>query len=86
MVTPIKSGKTYLKLIIRIKIEVDGEANYKDIVVFDKDIEVKANASLEVKSWLAEYWQWLMTTIIIPLVIFFYKKRNKKEEKDEITD
>jgi hypothetical protein len=82
VISPLKSGKTYLKLIIKIKIEADGEINYKDIVVFDKNIEVKANVSLGVKSWFSEYWQWLMTTIIIPLVVFFYKKRKKdKEEK-----
>lgn len=80
IVTPQKSGKTYLKLVIKIKIEADGEVSYKDIVVFDKDIEVKANASLEVKGWLSQYWQWLMTTIIIPIVVFFYKKREKRKQ------
>jgi RNAse (barnase) inhibitor barstar len=83
MVTPLKSGKTYLKLIIKIKIDVDGETTYKDIVVFDKDIEVKANLKHGVKSWLSEYWQWLMTTIIIPVVVFFYKKREKKKEEQK---
>jgi hypothetical protein len=83
MVTPLKSGKTYLKLIIKIKIDVDGETTYKDIVVFDKDIEVKANLKHGVKSWISEYWQWLMTTIIIPVVVFFYKKREKKKEEQK---
>lgn len=84
VVKPIESGTNYLKMIITIKVEADGEESYKDIVVFDKNIKVKTNVSLGVKSWISEYWQWLMTTIIIPLVIFFYKKRNKdKEEKKE---
>lgn len=78
LVTPLKSGKTYLKLIIKIKIEADGEVSYKDIVVFDKNVEVKANLSHGVKSWISQYWQWLMTTIIIPVVVFFYKRREKK--------
>lgn len=80
IVTPLKSGKTYLKLIIKIKIEADGETSYKDIVVFDKDIEVKTNLKHGVKGWVSQYWEWLMSTIIIPLVIFFYKRREKKKE------
>ena len=71
IVTPQKSGKTYLKLVIKIKVKADGETYIKDIVVFDKNIKVKANASLEVKSWFSQYWQWLMTTIIIPVFLFY---------------
>jgi hypothetical protein len=83
VVNPLKSGKTYLKLLIKIKIEVDGETSYKDIVVFDKNIEVKANIQHGVKNWFSEYWQWLMTTIIIPVVVFFYKKREKKKQEEK---
>jgi hypothetical protein len=84
IITPNKSGKTYLKLIIKIKIQSDGETSYKDIVVFDKDVEVKTNVKYEVKGWFEKYWQWLMTTIIIPIVIYFYKKReNRKKENNQ---
>jgi len=81
VVVPLKSGTSYLKMIIKIKVVSGEETYYKDIVVFDKNIKVKANVSLGVESWLSKYWQWLMTTIIIPLVIFFYKKRKEKKEK-----
>jgi len=78
IVRPLESGTNYLKMIITIKIGSEDEASYKDIVVFDKNIKVKSNVSLGFKSWFSEYWQWLMTTIIIPLVILFYKKRKKE--------
>lgn len=81
VVVPLKSGTSYLKMIIKIKVVSGEETYYKDIVVFDKNIQVKANVSLGVKSWISQYWQWLMTTIIIPLAIFFYKKRKEKKEK-----
>lgn len=80
IVSPQKSGKTFLKLIIKIKIENNGELNYKDIVVFDKNIEVKSNFSHGVKSWISQYWQWLLSTIIIPIIIFFYKRREKNKQ------
>jgi hypothetical protein len=66
-------------MIIKIKVVSGEETHYKDIIVFDKNIQVKSNLSLGVKSWISQYWQWLMTTIIIPLFIFFYKKMSKKE-------
>ena len=74
-VTPLKSGKGYLKLIIKIK------SADKDIVVFDKAIEVKSNIGYSIKEFISNYWQWLMTTIIIPLIVFFYKKKKKKKKK-----
>lgn len=82
VVSPLESGTNYLKMIITIKVDTEDETSYKDIVVFDKNIKVKANVALGVKSWISEYWQWLMTTIIIPVVVFFYKKKNKKDEKE----
>lgn len=77
-VTPQKSGKGYLKLIIKIK------SIEKDIVVFDKSIEVKSNYTYSTQNFISSYWQWIMTTIIIPLIIFFYKKRKKKKVKKSL--
>jgi hypothetical protein len=81
IVSPLESGKHYLKLIIKIKIEIEGESSYKDIVVFDKNIEVKSNLKYGIKSWFSSYWQWLLSSIIIPLVIFLYKKRKDKKKE-----
>jgi len=81
VVSPLESGKHYLKLIIKIKIEIEGESSYKDIVVFDKNIEVKSNLKYGIKSWFSSYWQWLLSSIIIPLVIFLYKKRKDKKKE-----
>lgn len=78
VVVPLKSGNSYLKMIVKVKIRNGGQVSYKDIVVFDKNIKVKTNVSAGVQGWLSQYWQWLLTTIIIPLAIFFYKKRKKE--------
>jgi len=77
VVTPKKSGDSPLKLIIRVK-----DLN-KDIVVFNKNIKIKKNVTVAVEGFFQKYWQWFMTTIIIPIFIYFWnlkkKKRNKKE-------
>lgn len=70
-VTPKKSGESPLKLVIKIK-----ELN-KDIVVFNKTIGIKSNVGQGVESFFSKYWQWLMTTIIIPIFIYFWNKKKK---------
>lgn len=70
-VTPKKSGQSPLKLVIKIK-----ELN-KDIVVFNKTIGIKSNVGQGVESFFSKYWQWLMTTIIIPIFIYFWNKKKK---------
>lgn len=74
-VMPLKSGKGYLKLIVKVK------STDKDIVVFDRAIQVKSNIGYSINTFIGNYWQWIMTTIIIPLIVFFYKRRKKKKKK-----
>jgi hypothetical protein len=75
IVTPKKSGDTPLKLVIKLK-----ELN-KDIIVFNKTIKVKSNVPVVFESFFEKYWQWIMTTIIIPIFIFFWN-RNKKRASE----
>jgi hypothetical protein len=75
VVTPKKSGYSPLKLVIKVK-----ELN-KDIVVFNKDIQVQKNVTVAVEGFFDKYWQWLMTTIIIPIFIYFWNKKKKKQKK-----
>jgi hypothetical protein len=75
-ISPLKSGKGYLKLIIKVRI--DGSDVQKDIVVFDKHIDVVPDRIWSFKSWLSKYWQWLLSTIIIPFGIWLYKRKKKE--------
>lgn len=78
VVNPLKGGNNHLKMIITVVINDNGSS--KDIVVFDKSIEVKSNIKFSVKSWFGSYWQWLITTIIIPITIWLYRRKKKKAE------
>lgn len=75
IVYPLVSGDKHLKLLI--KITIDESDSYKDIVVFDKKIEVKSNMSHGLSAWFSNYWQWLISTLLIPIAIFIYSKREK---------
>ena len=50
-------------------------------MIDDKNVEIKSNIFFDIKNWISNYWQWLITTIIIPFVIWFYKKKNEEKKK-----
>jgi hypothetical protein len=77
--TPLRGGDNFLKLIVKVRISNENGEFYKDITVFDKSIKVKSNVVFSIKTWISTYWQWLISTIFIPLIVWFYK-RNKKEK------
>jgi len=79
LVSPNKSGLGYLKLVVKVRVESESGVSQRDIVVFDKSIEVISNTKWSFKVWLKSYWQWLISTIIIPITIWFYKKRKDKK-------
>ena len=78
IVTPKKSGDSPLKLIIRVK-----DLN-KDIVVFNKNIKIEKNVTVAVEGFFQKYWQWFITTIIIPIFIYFWNRKKKKQNKKEL--
>jgi len=73
-VRPLKSGTHYIKMIISI--------SEKDIVVYEKNIEVESDFSWSFSTWFIKWWQVIMTTIItpilIPLIIWLWKKRKSE--------
>jgi len=72
-VTPLKSGN--LKLNIIISIIKSGD---KKQVVYFKDIRVRSNPSADFFDFIKKYWQWMMTTLVIPLVVWWWRSRKKK--------
>ena len=74
-IVPKKRGDSPLKLVIKTKgIE-------KDIVVFNKIIKIKSNVPVAVEGFFEKYWQWIMTTIIIPIFVYFWNRKKKRKTK-----
>jgi hypothetical protein len=71
---PKKSGKSPIKLIIKIK------SINKDIVVFNKNVIVKTAPKVVISGFVEKYCQWIFTTIIIPLVIWYWNRKKKKDD------
>jgi hypothetical protein len=80
-IVPLKGGQNFLKLVVKVRIINENGEFFKDITVFDKNIEVKSNVVFSVKTWISNYWQWLITTIIIPFLVWFYKKKSEEKKK-----
>lgn len=78
-IMPLKSGKNYLKLLIRVKSKVDD--SYKDITIFDKKILVKPNIKYTLSNWISDYWQWISSSILIPAFTWWWANRRKKKKK-----
>jgi|GEM_PF-3495588 len=76
-VTPKSAGKQRLTITISVHLTYpDGHVEAKTVRTMTRDVTVSANVSGSVKGFFASYWQWLTTTLIIPIVIFFYRKRS----------
>ena len=78
-VMPLKSGEHDLKLIIKVRITSEEGSFFKDIVVFEKKVPIKSNPSYSFFKIAEKYWQWSLSTLIIPFFIWLYNRKKKKE-------
>ncbi len=77
-VTPKRSGEAKLKVVISIiRDGVKKEKVYSDEVIVKSDIKKS--------SWyfIRTYWEWIMSSLVLPFVIWFYTKRKKKKEEED---
>jgi hypothetical protein len=77
-VTPIKTGHSNLKIVISII----KDGNKKEIV-YEDSVRVKMDIGKQVPFFFGKYWQWLLSTLVIPFVIWFYNKRKKDKEENK---
>jgi hypothetical protein len=83
-VIPIKSGNNPLVMRATVKVLDEFGENYRDIPVFEKRVKVKASPLASLAMFLANYWQWVVTVIAIPLVTYLYRSiKNRKKQKSE---
>jgi len=81
-IKPTKSGEHPLKLLIKVRIVNEQGGYYKDIVVFERNIKAKANFSYSASVWFGKYWQWLCTTIVIPIFLWWRKRKKERDGKE----
>lgn len=82
-IVPLKGGDDLLKLNVKIRIKEGDKDYYKDIVVFDKKIKVKSNIKFSIITWISEYWEYFIGTILIPLIKWLYDEWKKRREENK---
>ena len=71
-VTPIESGNR--ELVATVYVVLDGKVKG---IPRRWPVHVSANAGQSVSHFFATYWQWFLTTLIIPLVLFWRRQKNQ---------
>lgn len=77
---PKTSGKHHVTVTLVAHVMVDGERVEKHIKTFDKTLTIEITASQKFSDFIMKYWQWLFTTLLIPIGIGIWKIINKKKE------
>jgi hypothetical protein len=75
-VTPLKSGGANLKIVVSII-----KNGHKKETVYQDNIYIKTNPGKTIPIFIGKYWQWFLSTLIVPFGIWLYNKR-KKDEKN----
>lgn len=76
-VTPIRVGNSNLKIVISII----RDGNKKD-VVYEDSVEVEKDLPNQISFFFFKYWQWLLSTLIVPFGVWLYKKKRGEKEED----
>jgi len=79
-VTPKRSGSQRLTVTIIAHLTYpNGRDIPKTLRTLTQKIEVSANVGDSIKTFFASYWQWLTTTLIIPIGLFLYRRRANRD-------
>lgn len=79
---PKTPGLHEINLTITAEITIDSKFSKYHIRTFDKQVMIEITPLQIVESWWSKYWQWVMSTLILPLAAFIYKKHTSKKEQD----
>jgi hypothetical protein len=77
-VTPLKSGGANLKIVVSII-----KNGHKKETVYQDNIHVKTNPGKTIPIFIGKYWQWFLSTLIIPFGIWLYNRKKEKEKNTE---
>ena len=78
-VTPLQSGTHNLYLTVNVVVNVPGYgAQKKQIPVLSQTVQVRSDVGYSASHFWSSNWQWLMTTLLIPLALWLWRKRTAK--------
>jgi hypothetical protein len=77
-VRPTAVGNQTLHLTLTAVMQINGVDSTRAIRTFDRDIQVQVTWPQRISGFAAENWQWLWTTLAVPIALWLWGKRRKK--------
>jgi hypothetical protein len=71
---PNEVGKRTIKVTVTATVFINGKKVPRHISTFEQYITVDITADQVLVRWFKQYWQWLISTLLIPLAIYGWKK------------
>lgn len=72
---PKKAGSHDINLTVTAIITSNGRESKHHIKTFEKTVTVEITTQQVILSWIQKYWQWLISTLLLPFGIWLYKKK-----------
>lgn len=72
---PKKAGIHQVKLTVTAIVKVDGESSEHYLKKFEEVVTVEVHPVQVLLAWLSKYWQWLVSTLVLPFLLWVYKKK-----------
>lgn len=76
--TPQSAGAHEVSLSVIAIVDVGDKSAMHHIKTYEQNVVIEIKTTQLIADWFKKYWQWLFSTLIIPLVIWFYKNKFKK--------
>lgn len=74
---PKSSGKHTIDITVLAVVEAEGVRVENTLVTFARQVQIEITPQQLLSQWFAKYWQWLASTIVIPLLLWWYKSRKR---------
>jgi hypothetical protein len=83
-IVAVETGDQELNLTVTVKVVVDtlGE-RVRDLPVITQKVVVKVDLGYSIKTFVSEYWQWLVTVLLLPVLGWAWRLYSKSKAKRE---
>jgi len=79
--TPKKLGEYKVNVTVSAVIEIGSDRAERLVKVFDQQVTVFVTPADAAKFFFTKNWQWLWSTLVLPLGLWYWKNRKKKTEE-----
>ena len=82
-VQPTSTGRQRLHLTLTALLDVRGRESPRAIRTFDQTLDIRVSLATRVSDFFGANWQWLWTTILVPLGAWYLARRREQSQPRE---